>query len=98
MTDLDSWYKELPGQWDRIWLMPGSIDNEFNYVIIKNGSIGIHADSVANSNPTVTINNTIIENMSSIGILGQGAKIAASNTIVSRCGQYTVACNIGGYL
>ena len=37
VTDLDSWYKELPGQWDRIWLMPGSIDNEFNYVIIKNG-------------------------------------------------------------
>ena len=93
---LDSWYKDLPGQWDRIWLMPGSIDNEFNYVIIKNGSIGIHADSSANSNPTVTINNTIIENMSSIGILGQEAKIAASNTIVSRCGQYTVACNIGG--
>jgi hypothetical protein len=93
---LDSWYKDLPGQWDRIWLMPGSIDNEFNYVIIKNGNIGIHADTVASSNPTVTINNTIIKNMSSIGILGQGANISASNTVVSRCGQYTVACNIGG--
>ena len=93
---LDSWYKDLPGQWDRIWLMPGSIDNEFNYVIIKNGNIGIHADTVANSNPTVTINNTIIKNMSSIGILGQGANISATNTVVSRCGQYTVACNIGG--
>ncbi len=44
---LDSWYKELPGQWDRIWLMPGSIDNEFNYAIIRNGNIGIHADTVA---------------------------------------------------
>ena len=93
---LDSWYKDLPGQWDRIWLMPGSIDNEFNYVIIKNGNIGIHADTVASSNPTVTINNTIIKNMSSIGILGQGANISAANTVVSRCGQYTVACNIGG--
>ena len=93
---LDSWYKELPGQWDRIWLMPGSIDNEFNYVIIKNGNIGIHADTVASSNPTVTINNTIIKDMSSIGILGQGANISAANTVVSRCGQYTVACNIGG--
>ncbi|MBT6650138.1 MAG: hypothetical protein HOB54_02080, partial [Flavobacteriales bacterium] len=47
-------------------------------------------------NQTVTINNTIIENMSSIGILGQGANIEASNTIISKCGQYTVACNIGG--
>lgn len=93
---LDSWYRNLPGQWDRIWLMPGSINNEFNYAIIRNGNIGIHADTVANHNPTVKVNNTIIENMSSIGILGQGANITATNTIISKCGQYAVACNIGG--
>ena len=93
---LDAWYKDIPGQWDRIWLMPGSIDNEINYAIIRNGNIGIHADTVANSNPTVSINNTIIENMSAIGILGQGANISATNTVVSKCGQYAVACNIGG--
>ena len=93
---LDAWYKDTPGQWDRIWLMPGSIDNEINYAIIRNGNIGIHADTVANSSPTVEINNTIIENMSAIGILGQGANITATNTVISKCGQYAVACNIGG--
>ena len=93
---LDSWYNDLPGQWDRIWLMPGSIDNEINYAIIRNGNIGIHADTVGNDNPTVKINNTVIKNMSSIGILGQGSNIVAFNTIISKCGQYTVACNIGG--
>lgn len=93
---LDSWYNEIPGQWDRIWITPGSIDNEINYAIIKNGNIGIHADTVFNNNPTVSINNTIIQNMSGIGILGQGANISATNTIISKCGQYTVACNIGG--
>ena len=93
---LDSWYENLPGQWDRIRFIPGSFDNEINYAIIKNGTTGIHADTVANSNPTVRISNTIIKNMSSIGILGQGAKIVASNTVVSECGQYTVACYIGG--
>jgi len=95
---LDPWYKDIPGQWDRIWLMPGSIDNEINYAIIRNGNIGIHADTVAveTSNPTVSITNTIIENMSAIGILGQGANISATNTVVSKCGQYAVACNIGG--
>ena len=72
---LDSWYTNLPGQWDRIRFIPGSVDNEINYAIIKNGTTGIHADTVANNNPTVKINNTIISNMSSIGILGQGAKI-----------------------
>ena len=93
---LDTWYKDIPGQWDRIWLTPGSINNEINYAIIRNGNIGIHADTVFNSNPTVTINNTIIENMSSIGILGQDAHITASNTIIGKCGQYSVACYIGG--
>ena len=93
---LDPWYKDIPGQWDRIWLMPGSINNTIDYAIIKNGNIGIHADTVGNNNPTVIINNTIIENMSGIGILGQGANIEANNTVVSKCGQYAVACNIGG--
>ncbi len=76
--------------------MPGSINNEINYAIIRNGNIGIHADTVYNSNPTVIINNTIIKNMSGIGILGQDAHITANNTVVSECGQYAVACNIGG--
>ena len=93
---LDSWYEDIPGQWDRICLLPGSIDNQINYAIIRNGNVGIQVDTVYNSNPTVTINNTIIENMSAIGILGQGAKITAYNTIVKKCGQYSVACNIGG--
>ena len=34
--------------------------------------------------------------MSSIGILGQGATLNVSNTVISECGQYTVACYIGG--
>ena len=34
--------------------------------------------------------------MSSIGILGQTANINATNTVVSKCGWHTIACNIGG--
>lgn len=93
---LDEWYKDSPGQWDRIWLMPGSSDNEINYAILKEGTIGIHADTVAGPNPTAIIRNTIIENMSAIGILGQGATLEVENTVISNCGQYAVVCNIGG--
>ena len=93
---LDSWYQNVPGQWDRIRFIPGSYNNEINYAIIKNGTTGIHADTVSNSNPTVIIRNTIITNMSSIGILGQGASLEVSNSVISQCGQYTVACYIGG--
>ena len=53
---------------DRIWFTPGSIDNEINYAIIKNGNIGLHADTVYNNNPTLKVNNSIIKNMSGIGI------------------------------
>ena len=93
---LDSWYENIPGQWNGIHFVQGSINSTIDYAIISNGTTAIRADSVANSNPTVTINNTIIENMSSIGVLGQGANITATNTVISKCGQYTVACNIGG--
>ena len=95
---LDSWYENLPGQWNGIHFVPGSFRNKINYAIFKNGTTAIRADSCMNDGfPTVEINNTIIQNMSSIGILGQGADINASNTLISKCGQYTVACNIGGY-
>jgi hypothetical protein len=93
---LDGWYNDSPGQWDRIWLMPGSKNNTFDYAIIKEGTIGIHADTVEPGNLTATINNCIIENMSAIGILGQEAHLQVNNSIVSNCGQYTLVCNIGG--
>ncbi len=93
---LDPWYKNTPGQWNGIHFVPGSINSSIDYAVISNGTTAIRVDSVANNMPTVSITNTIIKNMSSIGILGQGANISATNTIVSSCGQYAVACNIGG--
>ena len=93
---LDSWYDSLPGQWDRIWLYPGSVNNEFNYCNLQNGTIAIHADTLGNNTPTAVINNCRIDNMSAIGILGQGAKLEVNNTIITKCGQYSVVCNIGG--
>ena len=93
---LDSWYKNLPGQWNGIHYIQGSVNSTIDYAIIRNGTTAIRADSIGNNDPTLTINNTIIENMSSIGIFGQGANIKASNTLVSKCGQYALACNIGG--
>jgi hypothetical protein len=92
---LDSWYENTPGQWNGIHFVQGSVENEIDYAIISNGTTAIRVDSFV-ENQTVTINNTIIENMSSIGIFGQGANITANNTVISKCGQYTVACNIGG--
>lgn len=93
---LDYWYEDLPGQWNGIHFVQGSVNSTIKYAIISNGVNAIRADSVSNNNPTIEIENTIIKNMSGIGILGQGAYINAKNTVISECGQYSVACYIGG--
>ncbi len=93
---LESYYKELPGQWNKIWLSAGSKDNEINYAVIKNGNIGIQVDTVANSNPTLTLDNTLINNMSVVGLYAQGARIRSTNTLVANCGTYSVVLSLGG--
>jgi len=102
-------YRDVPGQWDGIYLtnldpnnlqqpnFPGSKDCYFNYAIIKNGSIGIEADTVYSpTNTTLTLHNTIIENMSTAGLLAKGSKIIGDNLVVANCAQSCVALTIGG--
>lgn len=96
---MEQYYKEIPGQWRAIWLSSGSINNTIDYAIIKNGTIGIQADTLGSplTQPTLKLTNTIIRNMSTAGVLGQGTWIEAYNCVISNCGQYAVALNIGGF-
>lgn len=93
---LEAFYKDVPGQWDRLWFSPGCKDNVIDYAIIKNGNVGVHADTVANSNPTVTINNTRIYQMAGASILSQGAHIKAENSVFGNAGQFCAALVLGG--
>jgi len=94
---LEQLYKDIPGQWDGLWLLPGSHDNRINCAVIKNGIIGIEADTLAGLNaPTLEISNSIIINMSAVGILGLGTTIKASNCVIGNCGQFVLALLIGG--
>lgn len=90
-------YDEVPGQWGAIWLSPLSVNNKIDWAIIKNGTIGILCDSFPTSpNPTLHMNNTVIKNMSAIGIYARDSKIRATNCVVGNCGQHLVALTIGG--
>ncbi len=90
-------YKEIPGQWGKIWLSKGSINNVIDWAIIKNGSIGVQADTIGlSTNPTLRISNTIIKNMSAAAIYGQGSYIRGYNCVFANCGQYVGAFTIGG--
>ena len=95
---LEQYYKDKPGQWGKIWLSAGSKNNEINYAIIKNGYIGLHADTTTTNptQPTLKIENTIIENMGAAGILAQGSWVEAKNCVIGNCSQYAVVLNIGG--
>ncbi|MGQ0828818.1 MAG: right-handed parallel beta-helix repeat-containing protein [Bacteroidota bacterium] len=94
---LEPEYKELSGQWGKIWLSAGSKNNIIDWAIIKNGSIGVQADTVASlTTPTLQINNTIVKNMTAAAIYGQGAHIRSVNCVFANCGQYVAALTIGG--
>lgn len=94
---LEQDYSEEPGQWGYIWLSANSVNNVINWAVIKNGTIGVLADSVGSSpDPTVNISNTKIRNMSLAGIFGRDTYIRGSNLLVSNCAQYTAALAYGG--
>ena len=108
---LESFYDDKPGQWGSwmefeeggiyllggIHFLAGSKDNYINYAVIKNAIKGIQADTLANpAQPTLTLLNTRIENMSYAGIYAQGSTILAANCVVANCGSHAVALMIGG--
>lgn len=94
---LDMDYRDIPGQWDRIWINEGSVNNEINYAIIRNGFIGIQAETLQEQmGNQLIITNTIIENMTGMGLFSRFYNITASNTVINNCGNYGVALTLGG--
>ena len=94
---LDEYYRDLPGQWGRIWLTGGSSDNHIQNATIKNGTIGLHVDTVANSfEPTLRLENTIVANHSSYGILAYSSRIEASNCQINDNGAHDLFLFAGG--
>jgi len=109
---LEENYSEIPGQWGAyqtddegnitglyggIHLVQGSKNNFIDHAEIKNGIIGIRVDSVVTpGTPCLIMRNSSIENMNVAGLYGLGSHIEAYNCVFANCGQYTVACAIGG--
>jgi hypothetical protein len=94
---LEQAYSESPGQWDRILINEGSKDNVINYAIIKNGFIGIQAETVGSpTSNRLIINNTIVRNMTGFGLLSRYYRIIAGNSVFANCGAYAVTLTTGG--
>lgn len=94
---LEDWYQDKPGQWGYIHFMPGSFDNVIDHAIIKNGTMGVFADSVGvDSDAPLQISNTLINHISQFGIITQNAKVDVWNTVIADCGHNSVALTFGG--
>ena len=94
---LEDFYKDLAGQWDRIWINEGSINNEIDYAIIRNGFIGLQLETLQEQmGNQLILSNTRIENMTGYGILTRFYNMTAYNNVVVNCGQYLAAFTWGG--
>lgn len=97
----ESFYQNVAGQWDRIWINQGSNSNKINYAVIKNGFIGLQCENVeafgAGTEPgKLTITNTKISNFSGLGMYLKDYTIDAGNILISDCKEYLVGIIRGG--
>lgn len=94
---LEEFYQEQPGQWGRIWFTATSKDHEIDHAIIKNGTVGLHVDTIGSvTEPTLQISNTIIKNHSLVGLLAQGSYVEAENLAIANCGEHAMTLALGG--
>jgi hypothetical protein len=97
---LEAAYQDKPGQWDRIWINEGGL-NEINYAVIRNAFIGLQVEPLpfrdtSSLDRSLSIKNTIIENCSGIGLLTALYNIDAENLLIGDCGQYNAVIQSAG--
>lgn len=105
---LEQEYQDVPGQWDRIWINEGSVNNVINFAVIKNAYIGVHAGvsvfdglelpwvTLPVPPSKLTLTNTIIQNCSYSGILGHDYNISGGTDVIVNCGQHLLEFDYGG--
>jgi hypothetical protein len=106
---LEPEYADTPGQWDRIWINEGSINNQIDYAIIKNGYIGIQAglypffDQASQSilydfsaPKRLRLTNTIIKNVNSVGLFTEAFNVSGGNNVIVNCKEYCANLTLGG--
>ena len=92
----DGRYDTLPGQWVGVWLYAGSRNSVVSHAVVENATFGIIADSNVTAQPTLTLQNSVVRNMSYTGLWGRGSRIEASNCLFCRCGTAAFWAYFGG--
>ncbi|MBA3647664.1 MAG: hypothetical protein H0W62_03795 [Chitinophagales bacterium] len=95
---LEQFYVDLPGQWEGIWFLRSSHDNEINYALIKEtNNWAIRVDSLRETaNFKLTLRNSIIRYSFGYGILSLTGDIYGENCLIHSCGSNDIAMGYGG--
>lgn len=93
----DGIFDAVPGQWNGIYFLEGSTGNQVTYADIFNGQVGLRVGTPDDDDlPDLTVENTVIYNMSFSGILAFRSDVEVTNTLVYNCGTYLVGNFAGG--
>ena len=94
---IEPYYNTVPDQWGAIYLTDSAVGCQIDWAIIQNGSRGVQVGAPNGRNKvSLQIRNTIIRNMSDVGLYGFNASITGSNISISDCGQFNLAGLQGG--
>lgn len=96
-TRFDENYLEAPGQWDAIYFLEGSKDNEIHYADIENGSVGLRVGSPdPDTDFDLVVSHTSIRHMFTAGILAFSSDIYGYNVEIYNVSNYLVGNFAGG--
>jgi hypothetical protein len=93
---LDAPYSTFTGAYQGIHFLKESVGNVIQYADIRNGSVGIQVDSFVVGKTSLTLKNTIVQNMLYVGLLGLTANIKVENCLITDCGKYNFYGILGG--
>ncbi len=94
---LDAPYNNYPDSWQGIYFRGTSTGNQLQYAVIRNANQAIVAESPpAGTVPKLTLQQCIIDNSFTSGILGMDGSLQATNCLISNCGQ-NIVLGGGGY-
>ena len=97
---LEPYYNNTPGQWGQILLLDGraGADHRVSHAIIRNGTIGLNCQSsLKETECSLLIDNTIIENQSGYGLFSIIYPVEAKNFVITNCGTANVWALGGQY-
>jgi hypothetical protein len=95
---LDEPYKNYPASWPGLFFLSNAKDNVLNYAVIKNAyqAIGMQGPAV-NSNPKLTLNETVIDNAYDAGVIAINSSLRARNCLITNCGKNLYLVQGGTY-